>query len=347
MDHKTFWVVVLMLTMTVFLASMANTKEKMTNEGRVIPIEKENASHYDDESHDSHRSPLDGKDKFGGMRMFDPNNSDDMMAMMGMGIMGGMHEDKLRREKLRSHAGVKTFCPQCPTNIYAPVCDKANQVTYKNKCLAECNGVYNSVQGMCGAIENNKGKVQDKYIKTASYTHCQDVYDPVVDSNGEVYRNICFARTDAKSVLPFTRSMNKKRPCNTTKGPTSTTVAPPGGIQDAPISEEAKQAAFFTAQQLSTKPEFVLPGAYLVVDKILKVQTQVVAGLNYYIAMNVKTKALVGGILRELEEIKTVDVIVLRKLSSTTAPIFELTKYTVRATETTTMGPTSTTMGPT
>ena len=90
------------------------------------------------------------------------------------------------------------------------------------------------------------------------------------------------------------------------------------GIQDAPFNDEAKQAALFAATQLSTKPEFVLPGARTLVEvvEILKVKTQVVAGPNYYITMKIKTQS---GIKICFD---VVEVVVLRKLGNTAAPSF-------------------------
>ncbi len=239
MELTQFWTVLFVLTMTIFIASLFNASikrgkvENMTE--RVIPVEKE----YDSQSHQY----LNGNDEdedangdnfyfggnFGGMP--DPSNSDDMMALMAMGIMGEMHSNKMNREKRQQYAGVSNFCPHCP-NDYDPVCDKSNQVTYKNKCMAECNGIYNVVKGTCANAKDATGTNEDiaNYINTATYCHCKDVYDPVVDANGVVYRNICFARTDATSLPPYERGVNTK-PCTpttstTSRAPTTTTRAP-------------------------------------------------------------------------------------------------------------------------
>jgi hypothetical protein len=96
-----------------------------------------------------------------------------------------------------------------------------------------------------------------------------------------------------------------------------------GGAHAAPVSEEARQAAHFAAQQLSAKPEFAsASNGLLEVDEILAVRTQVVAGLNYYITMNVKTP----------EGLRAVDIVVWRKLgNAANGPSFQLTQYSLHA----------------
>ena len=233
MDLTKFWTVLFMLTMTVFIASLFNASkskgkkiENMTE--RIIPVERQydNGGGYHNDNEEDRGNGF--SDNFGG-GMPNPSNPDDMMAMMAMGIMGEMHSDKMNRENRQRYVGVSNFCPHCP-NEYDPVCDKDNQITYRNKCMAECNGKYNAVKGTCANAKDSSGDINDdisNYINTATYCHCKDVYDPVVDANGVVYRNICFARTDATSLPPYARGINTK-PCTggTTSTPTSTTLAP-------------------------------------------------------------------------------------------------------------------------
>jgi hypothetical protein len=96
----------------------------------------------------------------------------------------------------------------------------------------------------------------------------------------------------------------------------------PGGVSSAPISDnEAKEVAHFAAQELARKPEFAsASNSLLQVAQILDVKTQVVAGLNFYITMNVQSR----------EGVKTVDVVVWRKLSTgANGPELKLTGYKV------------------
>jgi hypothetical protein len=94
-----------------------------------------------------------------------------------------------------------------------------------------------------------------------------------------------------------------------------------GGAHDAPVSDEAREAAHFAARQLSAKPEFAsASNGLLEVDEILSVRTQVVAGLNYYITMRVRTP----------EGPQTVDIVVWRKLgNAANGPNFQLTQYSM------------------
>ncbi len=88
-----------------------------------------------------------------------------------------------------------------------------------------------------------------------------------------------------------------------------------GGTQNAGVSEEARQAANFAVQQLSTKPEF---GGKVTLVTISSVRTQVVAGLKYFITMTVNSP----------KGRQNVDVVVLRKLGKVAT--FELSSWALK-----------------
>ena len=96
---------------------------------------------------------------------------------------------------------------------------------------------------------------------------------------------------------------------------------PLGVANAAPVTEEAKQAAQFALEKLAFHPEFLGPAnSQLQLQEITSVKTQVVAGVNYYLTLKVKTGS----------SVKEVEVLVWKRLGASGAngnPNFDFMTY--------------------
>ena len=73
-------------------------------------------------------------------------------------------------------------------------------------------------------VEGEKSSLS-KYTRTGKYSHCLPTYDPVIDSNGVIFDNICFARTHSEAQAPFAIPRTKSCSSSTTKENNTTTMA--------------------------------------------------------------------------------------------------------------------------